>query len=285
MKVDVVKDYDWTSAPRGSSIRKKAPRVWVKSYKLKSNQLQITLENYINIGKGIGGNTGAKEFYDKMYSDSTIPEDDFNFPFFNDNVRSFSNSFGEAFQDGTGGTGGKLDTYKSVIETAAGRVASIANMARNVNMSNIKSDIMNLDFKGAASEIIKGTGNAPGTYIEKPQFYQYDKSDNGLTVEFVLSNTINDDWQKNATLVKRLTYINRPLRKDSITVDPPRIYSVRVPGHRYIRWAYCESFSVDLMGARRIINNVIVPEAYKISMSFKSLTLEHAGFLEDETNL
>jgi hypothetical protein len=79
-------------------------------------------------------------------------------------------------------------------------------------------------------------------------------------------------------LVQRLTYINRPLRKNSIAVDPPRIYQVRVPGHRLIRWAYCSQFSVNFIGTRRIINDVIVPEGYQISMSFTSLTLEHAGF-------
>ena len=112
-------------------------------------------------------------------------------------------------------------------------------------------------------------------------FYQFDKNDSPINVSFILSNTINEDsLEKNKKLIHKLTEINRPLRRNSIAVDPPRIYQVRVPGHRFIRWAFCNSFDVKLKGARRIIEDVVVPEAYEISMSFQSLTLEHAGFLK-----
>jgi hypothetical protein len=283
MQYDVVKEYDWTSVPRGTEVRKTAPRVWVKSYKVNANQLQQTLLNYLNLAEGL--NKGAKEFYDGMYGNSASPEDDFNFPFFGDDVRSFSNAFSESFQDGSGGTGGAFASLKNKFDDYIGNMANIGNMTNNIDYGKVGNQLLQEDLAGAAKTALQGSGNAPGTYIEKPQFYQYDKTDSALPVSFVLSNTINSDWQKNADLVKILTKINRPLRTNSITVEPPRIYSVRVPGHRYIRWAYCESFSVQLLGTRRIIDNVIVPEAYKINMSFQSLTLEHAGFIDDEQNL
>lgn len=285
-KYDVVKEYDWTSAPRGSSIRKNAPRVWVKSYKLKSNQIMRSIEGYINIGKGVG-DMSAKEFYDGMYSESTEAEDDFNFPFFGDNVRSFGNTFGDTFQNGIGGGGGIGDTLNGMVKTAAGLGAEVAGIVGNEALSKATTQAKNLDFMGAISTMMDGAkgGGNPGSYIETPMFYQFEKSDGPLEVSFVLSNTINSDYDKNHKLVQRLTYINRPLRKNSIAVDPPRIYQVRVPGHRLIRWAYCSNLSINFVGTRRIIDDVIVPEGYLISMSFQSLTLEHAGFGKDETSL
>tara|TARA_R110002074_G_scaffold51396_1_gene129956 strand:+ start:102 stop:959 length:858 start_codon:yes stop_codon:yes gene_type:complete len=282
-KYDVVKDYDWTSSPRGSGMRKKAPRVWVKSYKLKSNQILQAIQGFIAIAEGSTGGD-AKSFYDKLYGDATTPEDDFNFPFFSDNVRSFSNTFGDTFQGGIGGSGGIGSGVNEAIKGFAGGAAQVANFGKDAaatDWGDVGSKILSKDFSGALGAV-GGTGGNPGAYIESPMFYQFDKSDGSLAVSFVVSNTINaDSIDKNHKLVQRLTFINRPLRKDSVAVDPPRIYKVKVPGQRFIRWAYCESFAVNLLGTKREINGVIVPEAYRIDMSFKSLTLEHAGFGEE----
>jgi hypothetical protein len=243
------------------------------------------IKGYMNIASG--ADEDAKSFYDKMYSDSTIPEDDFNFPFFGDNVRSFGNNFGETFQNGFGGGGGIGTAAYTGINALLGPASQIAGAVGTENISIAKSQVTEGNYEGAINTIKQGItgGGDPGTYIETPMFYQFEKNDGPLEVSFVLSNTINADWEKNHKLVQRLTYINRPLRKNSIAVDPPRIYQVRVPGHRLIRWAYCSSFNVNLMGARRMIDDKIIPEGYMISMSFTSLTLEHAGFGKDEGDL
>lgn len=284
-KYDVVKEYDWTSAPRGSEIRKNAPRVWVKSYKLNSNQIMQTIRSYLNI---LDVTQDAKSFYDKMYSESTTAEDDFNFPFFGDTVRSFGNNFGDTFQDGIGGGGGLASQFFEGVKSFVGGVGQLAGLAGIENLVKATKQFAAGDTEAAQQTMKKGlaSGGDAGTYVETPMFYQFEKNDGPLDVSFVLANTINQDSiEKNHKLVQRLTYINRPLRKNSIAVDPPRIYQVRVPGHRLIRWAFCSNFSVGLLGTRRMINNVIVPEAYQINMSFQSLTLEHAGFGKDETQL
>ena len=274
-KYDVVKDYDWTSAPRGSGIRKKAPRVWVKSYKINSSQIINRLKGYMNIS----ASGDAESFYDKMYSDSTTAEDDFNFPFFNDNIRSFGNSFSDTF-----GANDPIAAADGILSTAANLGGHIGTAlgTENVNkLTSIASDSEGDKMKRAFDVFKNGSGSDPGSYIEVPKLYCYDSnSDSPLEVSFVLSNTINSDYDKNYKLIQRLTYINRPLRKNSIAVDPPRIYQVKVPGHRFIRWAYCSSFSVSMMGSKREIDGVIVPEAYQINMAFQSLTMEHAGFLK-----
>jgi len=279
-KYDVVKEYDWTSAPRGSGMRKKAPRVWVKSYKLKSNQIMQAIQGFVAIATEGGGSGDAKSFYDKMYGEATTAEDDFNFPFFNDNIRSFSNTFGDTFQSGIGGSGGIGSDFYEGAKTLAGGAAQALNITDMDTATKAFQQVGKRDFSGAMKTM--GSGGSPGTYVESPMFYQFEKNDGPLEVSFVLSNTINpDSIEKNKKLIHKLTEINRPLRRNSIAVDPPRIYQVKVPGHRFIRWAYCSQFSSSMIGTRREINGVIVPEAYQINMSFQSLTLEHAGFLKD----
>ena len=265
---DIVKEYDWTSAPRGSSIRKEVPMVWLKSYKIKSNQIMTMIEGY----KAIGQNKTAEEFYRGIYGTSTEPEDDFRFPFFGDNVRSFSNTFGDTFQDGLGNGGGIGDSFKNKLNTAIGMGAQLGG---NI-MGLVSSDMNNI-----TNALTEGR-SAPGSYVETPMFYQYEKNDSALDITFTLLNTVNSDSVSlNHKLVQKLTEINRPNRITSIAIEPPRIYKVRVYGQRFIQWAYCSQFSVQLLGYRRMINGIIHPEAYQISMSMQSLTLEHAGFISN----
>src|SRR6478736_529262 len=112
-KFDIIKDYDWTSMPRGSGMRSRAPRVWVKSYKLNSNQILQTIKGYIEVVQNASGD--AKSFYEKLYGNGvTTPEDDFNFPYFGDEVRGFNNNFGETYQNGIGGGSSFLNKWNDI---------------------------------------------------------------------------------------------------------------------------------------------------------------------------
>jgi hypothetical protein len=99
-KINIVKDYDWTSIPRGASLRSEAPKVLIRSYKVKSNLLLNRLKSYMQVGPG----KTSKQFYESLYSDATEPEDDFYFPYFENSARSISNSWGDTFTNGFGGT-------------------------------------------------------------------------------------------------------------------------------------------------------------------------------------
>jgi len=59
----------------------------------------------------------------------------------------------------------------------------------------------------------------------------------------------------------------------------PAIYHIEVPGLRYIEWASLDNFGVSMLGQRRKVDGVIVPEAYVINLSFTSLTIEAANFM------
>lgn len=282
---NVVRDYDWTSTPRGSGMREQAPNVFVKSYKIKSNEALNRLKSYVNIATQVD----AKTFYDKLYGNIAEPEDTFRFPYFSDDIRSFGNNYGDTFQVGMLGA---LDTvagaaikmyggynamdpgYNAVklAENAVKTAKEVGEQAAGGNMPGLK-EISGMMTSGMASK--------PGSYIETPQMYQYDNTDAGLQVSFVLANTINSDFNKNTELVKKLTTINRPKRLNSIEMEPPRIYEVRLKGQRYIKWASCSQFTASMIGTKRLINGVIVPEGYQISMTLTSLTTEVNNFMDD----
>lgn len=257
---NIVTGYDWTSNVGNKST---VPFVYLRSYVLNSNAIMQVINGYEALAKS-GGN--ANEFYEKLYGDVTTSEDEFFIPYFGDSIRSFSNEFGDTFQTGIG----KLDDSVAAAQELTQNIATVGNTLRDI-------------YAGSKNLMSGGNdkGAAPGTYVETPMFYQYSKNDSALEIKFQLLNTLNPgSLTRNINLIKKLTKINRPLRQDIISIEPPRIYKVLLPGQRMIRWAYCSNFNVTMLGARRFINGVIHPEAYEITMSLQSLTMEHAGFMD-----
>jgi hypothetical protein len=274
---NIIKNYDWTTIPRGAALRSKAPKLLVRSYKLKSNALLNRIKNYIQVGV----QASSKEFYEKMYGDATEQEDTFFFPYFDNQLRTVTNVFDDTFK-GSAGINSKLETF----ENAADEISGVIRFARDfTNAGEAISNLMKGDFNQAGKSLIKNMasgGGAAGTYIEKPQFYNYSSAkESPLVVNFKLANTINSDFMKNYELVKKLIEINKPKRNDAISLDPPRIYRVKLLGYRYMPWAYVNNLSITTEGATRMIDGVIIPEAYSVNMSFEPLTIEVSNFLDE----
>lgn len=274
---NIIKDYDWTTIPRGAALRSKAPRLLVKSYKLKSNALLNRIKNYIQVG----AQASSKEFYEKMYGEATEQEDAFNFPYFDNALRNVGNKFDDTFKGSE-----TINGVLKELEDRAGKVAGAARFARDfTSAGETFSNLKNLDFGKALDSFTKNMasgGGAAGTYIEKPKFYDYSSAEEtSLTVSFKLANTVNSDFMKNYELVKKLIQINKPKRNDAISLDPPRIYRVKLLGYRYMPWAYVETLAINTEGTTRMIDGVIIPEAYSVSISFKPLTIEVSNFLDE----
>ena len=267
---NVVRDYDWTSIPRGSNLRNNAPKVKIQSFKINSSESINRIRSYLNAVSSVD----ADEFYNKLYGGIASPEDTFIFPFLGDAVRSFSNEYGDTFQSAF------LGSVDSAIEGATKLFGEMSTYNISENLGKLVDNMKSADsIKSGIENATKGMSTAPGSYIETPKLYQYAQNDAGLEVSFVLSNTINNDNAKNTNLVNQLTKINRPFRKNGLVMEPPRIYEVKIPGVRYIKWASCSSFSVQLLGARQMHGNEIIPEGYLINMVFTSLTTEVSNFM------
>tara|TARA_R110000824_G_scaffold287854_2_gene475900 strand:+ start:7096 stop:8208 length:1113 start_codon:yes stop_codon:yes gene_type:complete len=310
---DIVRDYDWTSVPRNSALREEAPCAIVVAHQLENNALQQFVNGYLNTVQLEGMLEGDEDpgiaFYKGLYKGSKTLGTFF-FPFFTDAYRAFSNEYADTFSPisqrgarmigaeaienlaGAGEkiVGGGLELGKGVLSVGGGIVENLGNLAKagfsalkgegSGDLFTEKTFIKGLQGMNDTMEGAKTIG-APGSFIETPKFYQYANTDQGLEFQFVLSNTLNDDAPaKNAKFIKEFTKINRPRREGALAITFPAIYHVEVPGLRYIEWASLDNFNVSLLGQRRKINGVIIPEAYTISLSFTSLTIEAANFMK-----
>jgi len=279
--VNIHTEYDWTAIPRNSAYRDAAPYVKIKSYKVTSSAALNRLRSYVSLVS----DQSVDEFYNNLYT-NTEEGNTYFFPYFGDNVRSFSNEFDDTFQNSV------LGNIDGMLNTLAQETAIFSEGKVLENMSKLGSDIVNKgrDILGGKSTAIgdasKGMSSAPGSYIETPKLYMYAQNDNSLDVSFPLYNTINEDaWEKNYQLIEELTIINRPKRLTSITMEQPYLYEITLPGIRYMRWAYCSNFSVSLFGNRRMIDTRIIPDVYQMNLSFTSLTTEVSNFIEKSKKL
>jgi hypothetical protein len=260
--MNVVEDLNWTSLPKAA--RKEAPRVEVHPYKLTGTSIKQSAQGYINLAKNSVGS--ANDFYEQMY-DAKKAGNSWWFPFFTDEVRSFGNSFADSFSNMTQ-SGGKMvgaDAGKGIVDELAGLAATGMELYKT--------------FQQGAGNSVEGAG----TYIETPQMYQFENSDAPLNVSFVLSNTLGgeEDVSKNQEFITEFSRLCRPERQGSVSFAFPHIFKVKVPGLRFIRWATVDNFSVRTIGTKKYINNKVVPEGYGITISFKSLTIESANFLDE----
>lgn len=189
-------------------------------------------------------------------------------PYFENLAYNLTNDFGDDDHMLTGGfVGGKIKKAADFVQS------TIQNAAQLTGMSE------------------------PGIYIEKPQFYKFgtNGATESITFKFPLINTgwaTFDDVQKNWQLLYMLVYQNRPNRKTRDLVDPPCIYDVMVPGVKYMPYAFISGLKVEFMGSRRsyYINvpnakngtsrvQTIIPDAYMVYITLKSLVTETQNFL------
>lgn len=126
-----------------------------------------------------------------------------------------------------------------------------------------------------------GVLKEPGVFVERVRFYQpSDASGSQISINFPLLNTQSEGGlAKNQELIKLLAKNTSPSRETKSILKPPKLYEVRVPGIRYIKYAYISPYSVDLLGTRRMIGGKVVPEAFLINITVNSLTDESGNFL------
>jgi hypothetical protein len=150
-----------------------------------------------------------------------------------------------------------------------------------------------------AEMMAKGVNfSQPGVYIEKPQYFQ-GAGGRSETVKFPLSNTVRrgtaSPIQQNYELLWLLAFQNRPYKTTFARTPPPKLYTVTVPGHFSMPYAYIDNMSVEFVGtvrksyvyvpsggsgegaltAKKIKTDV--PEAYQVSLTFKSLLGEYGN--------
>ena len=129
----------------------------------------------------------------------------------------------------------------------------------------------------------------PGVFVENPQYFKFSENSQSdtLTVKFPLLNTVSNTYKKNYELLWLLSFQNKYYRESFAAVRPPKIYTVQIPGQKFMPYAYIERMEVDFVGTRRILNvdtpagsvDTPIPEAYNVTITFKSLITDSANIM------
>jgi hypothetical protein len=140
----------------------------------------------------------------------------------------------------------------------------------------------------------------PGTFIEKPKFFQYDTAGDTVTVSFPLFNTIKRTdkipYQQNYELLWILAFQNKPYRTSFSRISPPKLYTLTVPGQKYMPYCYISDMKIDFGGTRRNLPvsipapgtdanfntvQISIPDVYMVSITFTSLLADVANRMVD----
>lgn len=139
----------------------------------------------------------------------------------------------------------------------------------------------------------------PGTYIENPRYFQ-GIGERVETITFPLANTIqrgnHSPVQQNYELLWLLAFQNKAYKTSFSRIQPPKIYSINVPGQFSMPYAYISKMTVNFVGTTRKQTvfipsggkgnqyyltskpiQVPVPEAYQVELEFTSLIKDYGN--------
>ena len=190
--------------------------------------------------------------------------------------------------------GGGLESFGSAGVPFLGQIGDGLNLAADIGeMASAAQDSLKYVFAGA--------------HTEKAKTYSYGGG-NQFDISFYLFNNI--EWAetvKNWQLVYLLQYQNLPNRLNRLIITPPVIYEVNVPGYFYSMYTSIRSIEIDYIGSHFLLNmpieflgegnvgseeikkastgstpnstssrdvKVLVPEAYKVNITFQNLLPE-----------
>ena len=255
---NIVSEYTWTATT--GSYKAECPRIFARTFEPLNSDIYNSLANWVS---SIQPNRQYQTYYKDLHTTET--RDMWVFPYFNDTARSFTNEWGDQRVDST-----------------SSKVTGLLAQYFEANVGNAVANAA-----AAAQEIGAIFQRSNSMLLEPPKFYQYGNSDTDVVIEFPLINTINpsEDIKKNWELIDKLIRENRFERLGGAATKSPYLWSIVIPGYRAIRWASC-NVDVTFVGNRKYIvneelGNKIVPEGYRVKLTFKSLYTEPRNFMGD----
>ena len=255
--------YKWTTTT--GPILNEVPRIYANSHLIKVNDVLnqvIAFRDGINIpGLGDEGRTGI-DYYDNLHNLTNAEISQWVFPYFGDEARSINTSWSDQYVSSTNGTQPMF----------SGGFAGAKKMADQLSTS--------IGAFEATLPALFSSGS-PGSLYEPPKFYNYGELGEGqVGIEFSLINTLSEkDTAENYNLITKLISVNKTSRQAGFIVEPAAIWSVMIPGYRFIKWASA-NVNVKFIGQRKTIGNKIVPEGYRVSITFTSLYTEPREYEE-----
>jgi hypothetical protein len=281
--VDVVKDFYWTYSKLTDS-RQEVPRIILRELRLKTNALVAQLKYTYGVAS-----QNVREGLTNLENNETL-RNVLNFAT-NNNSQNINNSVGQVAEFTDKSIKAALDTipgardenttlnasksnylfpYKNLyITKPTGWVFNLPyfdNYSGSTN-SSFSNDVSNpfLGLLKSGGDLVRGIQeatsviNAPTkiSFVEQAKFFNYSSEGEEISFNFPLINTGSatfNDVVNNWQLLFLLMYNNKPARKNSSIVEPPVIYEIRIPGVKFMPYAYISSISVEFQGSRRELN-------------------------------
>lgn len=250
-------------------IQKTADKVVNNTYSLISNSPTLTnivestktaYSNFKNNGGGFNYEKTVLEPYNKMYICKPTGWI-FKFPYFaNEPSKTVPNVFGDS-----------------------------SNTIFDNKLFKESADLINNLAMGGDATLQSFNSGIEGD-METIKSYNFPKQGANMVFSFPLLNTGSiESIQKNYQLVQLLKYQSRPFRLSQNLLTPVNIYSVCVPGDRFIPYAFINNIEIEMQGTRVIYRkqednpitilvdgepqpvDAIIPEAYKITITMGCL--------------
>lgn len=311
--INILTDYDWALNAREISHSKRIPAVYVNEYRQKLSTFSSSLKyaftgistsidnatEYItqnssatsslieantevtsdNLFNQIVARSGSHlSPYFNMYSLDSTNCLKYVFPYFTSSAFNVGNTYNDKPQSG----GANL--FNRFVEPPTKTTGRFGLAAEQIN-----EIIGVIDAFGDNSSI-----GDEGIYIERPKYFQYSETAETVVVDFFLYNTVVNNpetsaWKKNYRFIKNFTLKNLPYKISYFSYKTPALYEVSIPGIKYFPISFISNIAISNIGMARYLkysatSQVLVPEAWKVSITFQSLLNPSANILASAFN-
>ena len=268
--IDVVNDFAWSASPRLQDSFKKVPVMYLQEREQVVNSLLSSALYYINAMKQFDGTdafdlNSLQTKLDKLATDGTSGISANTAGNINEELKQI---IANAKSSDNLILSDKLRSYLGIYlteptgfnyalpffdETPLG-VKSSWTSDSNI-MQNPLSDMIDVG-QGAMERIAHALNiTQPGTFIEKPKYFQYNTGGESVSVSFPLFNTIKrtnkTSYQQNYELLWILAYQNKPYRTSFSRISPPKLYTLTIPGQTFMPYCYISDMNIKVGGTRR----------------------------------
>lgn len=280
-QINVIQDYSWTLTNK--SNLDEVPYVRLIEYKANESQVRRNLNFYSNLGpqlaaNAIGAGTPTAEIlqvYESVFPKTNPTDFSYWFPYFNQTGFELRSQQWQA-----------LDS----LGDSLGQIASGASaMAKAFGVKGISDAIDRIKEAGE----VAGNAAMASLAMRYPSFGVVDRpkvftahENRQITISFPLYNTANiNDWVENRALIYLLMSQNLFNKRDYVTGVPPVFYDIYIPGQYYCYAASMNDIRVENLGNQRLFNgDVIVPDAYQVTLTLSELVMPSKNQFEAITN-
>ena len=277
-EINVVEDFAWTNTPKAGRIE--VPKLYFTEYSITAGQLISSILYYARILNGMKDVTldslGSAVFDPQdpadIYRYKYIAEPtNFKYcvPFFSQQKTSRSTRF--SYEDGDNPFSSLIDLGAHAMETAKSVGGFMGTISKGAKIATA------LNSYGKTFVGLANAANRGKLALEHPKAWtDTDEGTYTVTFDLVNSGTVQD-IENNRSFCHLLAYQNSPSRRSFAIVDSVCIYDVWAGDTFHFPAAYIDALDIKNLGNIRGIKfgavEKNIPEAYRISITFKSLLM------------